>query len=191
MIQVNSKNFKDEVTNFKGAVVADFYADWCGPCKMLSPLMDQMSKENKDSHVKFVKINVDQEQELAGQYGVMSIPTVIFFKDGKKVSQKVGVAQKADYEDSIKKTLTHIPVAKGAGGKVKVFSTPTCPYCHMAKAYLNDKKIAFEDIDVSSDQNQARAMVERSGEMGVPQLWINDEVVIGFNKPVIDQLLGL
>jgi glutaredoxin-like YruB-family protein len=75
--------------------------------------------------------------------------------------------------------------------KVKVFSTPTCPYCHMAKAYLKDKKIAFEDIDVSRDRLQARAMVEKSGEMGVPQLWIDDEVIIGFNKPVIDQVLGL
>ncbi len=74
---------------------------------------------------------------------------------------------------------------------VKVFSTPTCPYCHMAKDYLKSKKVSFEDIDVSLDHIQARAMVERSGEMGVPQLWINDEVVIGFNKPVIDQLLGL
>lgn len=191
MIQVNSKNFTDEVMNFKGAVVADFYAEWCGPCKMLSPLMDQMSKENKDSNVKFVKINVDQEQELAGQYGVMSIPTVIFFKDGKKVSQRVGVSQKNEYEDSIKKALSHVSTAKGTGGKVKVFSTPTCPYCHMAKAYLKDKKISFEDIDVSADQTQARAMVEKSGEMGVPQLWIGDQIVIGFNKPVIDELLGL
>jgi len=75
--------------------------------------------------------------------------------------------------------------------KVKVFSTPTCPYCHMAKAYLKDKKIEFEDIDVSINQAQAVQMVQKSGEMGVPQLWIDDEVVIGFNKPVIDQLLGL
>jgi len=75
--------------------------------------------------------------------------------------------------------------------KVKVFSTPTCPYCHMAKDYLTDKKIAFEDIDVSQDQQQAQKMVERSGEMGVPQLWIDDQIVIGFNKPVIDHLLGL
>ncbi|NCO88564.1 NrdH-redoxin [Candidatus Roizmanbacteria bacterium CG2_30_33_16] len=74
---------------------------------------------------------------------------------------------------------------------VKVFSTPTCPYCHMAKDYLKDKKIPFEDIDVSKDQNQARAMVEKSGQMGVPQLWIDDEVIIGFNKPIIDQLLEL
>lgn len=75
--------------------------------------------------------------------------------------------------------------------KVKVFSTPTCPYCHMAKAYLKDKKVEFEDIDVSQDQDQARAMVAKSNEMGVPQLWIDDEVVIGFNRPIIDQLLGL
>lgn len=75
--------------------------------------------------------------------------------------------------------------------KIKVFSTPTCPYCHMAKDYLKEKKISFEDIDVSKDQKQARAMVEKSGQMGVPQLWIDDEVIIGFNKPIIDQLLGL
>lgn len=75
--------------------------------------------------------------------------------------------------------------------KVKIFSTPTCPYCHMAKDYLTDKKVSFEDIDVSQDQQQAQKMVERSGEMGVPQLWIDDQIVIGFNKPVIDHLLGL
>jgi glutaredoxin 3 len=75
--------------------------------------------------------------------------------------------------------------------KVKVFSTPTCPFCHMAKDYLKDKKVSFEDIDVSQDQNQARAMVEKSGQMGVPQLWIDDQIVIGFNKPVIDMLLDL
>jgi len=61
----------------------------------------------------------------------------------------------------------------------------------MAKDYLTDKKIAFEDIDVSQDQQQAQKMVERSGEMGVPQLWIDDQIVIGFNKPVIDMLLEL
>jgi len=75
--------------------------------------------------------------------------------------------------------------------KVKVFSTPTCPYCHMAKDYLTDKKVSFEDIDVSQDQQQAQKMIERSGEMGVPQLWIDDQIVIGFNKPAIDHLLGL
>jgi len=74
---------------------------------------------------------------------------------------------------------------------VKVFSTPTCPYCTMAKSYLKQNNIEFEDIDVSRDHEQAIAMVDRSGQMGVPQLWINEQVVIGFNKPAIDELLGL
>ncbi|MBP7967755.1 thioredoxin family protein [Candidatus Woesebacteria bacterium] len=73
---------------------------------------------------------------------------------------------------------------------VKVFSTPTCPYCYMAKDYLKAKNIAFEDIDVTRDRNQAMAMVERSGQMGVPQLWIDDEVVVGFNTSKIEELLA-
>ncbi|MCL4364590.1 thioredoxin family protein [Patescibacteria group bacterium] len=75
--------------------------------------------------------------------------------------------------------------------KVKVFSTPTCPYCFMVKAYLKEKNVAYEDVDVSVDQNEAIAMVQKSGQMGVPQLWIEDDIVVGFNKPVIDQLLNL
>ncbi|MCR4329249.1 MAG: thioredoxin family protein [Candidatus Roizmanbacteria bacterium] len=75
--------------------------------------------------------------------------------------------------------------------KVKVFSTQTCPYCIMAKEYLTNKNIQYEDIDVSKDQAQAMQMVKKSGQMGVPQLWIDDEVVVGFNKPVIDRLLGI
>lgn len=74
---------------------------------------------------------------------------------------------------------------------VKVFSTPTCPYCTMAKEYLVNNNIQYEDIDVSRDQGQAMQMVKKSGQMGVPQLWIDDEVVVGFNKPVIDRLLGI
>ena len=160
MIQVTGRNFKDEVFNFEGIVVADFYADWCGPCKMLSPLMEEMSKTNNNKDVKFVKINVDAEPELAGQFGIMSIPTVVFFKNGKKVSQKVGLASREDYEHSVKETLAFDP-AKVTKRSVKVFSTPTCPYCHMVKEYLKEKKIEFEDIDVSKDQAQAVAMVQR------------------------------
>jgi len=101
MIQINQDNFENEVKNFKGVVVADFYADWCGPCRMLSPLMEQMSGENNDESVKFVKVNVDQNQELSGSFGVMSIPTVIFFKDGKYVGEQVGVASKDFYMKAV------------------------------------------------------------------------------------------
>jgi glutaredoxin-like YruB-family protein len=73
--------------------------------------------------------------------------------------------------------------------KVQVYSTPTCPYCHMAKQYLKAKGIEFEDIDVSKDINAARYMVSQTGEMGVPQININGHWIIGFNRPQIDYYL--
>jgi len=74
---------------------------------------------------------------------------------------------------------------------VKVFSTPTCPYCVTLKDYLRGKNIEFEDIDVSADKAQLDEMVEKSGQMGVPVITINDEVIIGFDKAKIDKALNL
>jgi len=75
--------------------------------------------------------------------------------------------------------------------KVIVYSTPTCPYCVMVKQYLNEKKIEYKDIDVSEDQESAEKMFEKSHHMGVPQLWIDHEVIVGFDQTKIDQLLGI
>ncbi len=191
MIQITKNNFDSEVANFKGVVLADFYADWCGPCKMLGPLLHEMSASNKDPDVKYVKINVDSEQELAQEYDIMSIPTVIFFKDGKKVTQQIGIADKSEYESIIAKTRSYVAPRPGAHPKVTVFSTPTCPYCTMAKQYLKEKNVVFEDVDVSRDQAKAMQMVQKSGQMGVPQLWIGDDVVVGFDKGRINKLIGL
>lgn len=75
--------------------------------------------------------------------------------------------------------------------KVIVFSTPTCTYCNMAKQYFRQKNIRFTDIDVSRDQAAARDMVRRSGQMGVPVIDIGGKIIVGFNRPKIDQLLGI
>ena len=98
MRQVNNQEFKSEVVDFNGVVVADFYADWCGPCKMLFPLLEKMSAENSDPSVKFVKINVDQEGQLAEKFGIQGIPTVLVFKNGKIFDEKVGVASQSVYQ---------------------------------------------------------------------------------------------
>ena len=73
--------------------------------------------------------------------------------------------------------------------KVKVYSTPTCPYCTMAKDFLKEKGVEFEDIDVSEDQAAAKEMVEKSGQMGVPVIDIDGELIVGFNKPAIEKAL--
>ena len=92
MIILTSANFKSEVEEYSGLVVIDLYADWCGPCKMLAPVIDELEKENPD--VKFAKINVDNERELAMQFKIQSIPTVAFVKDDTLLDLSVGYVPK-------------------------------------------------------------------------------------------------
>lgn len=90
-------NFDKEIES--GVVVVDFFATWCGPCKMLAPVMEEVEKEMID--VKFLKIDVDQEENLARRFGVMSIPTIIVFKDGNVKGQNVGFMTKDEIVDMI------------------------------------------------------------------------------------------
>ncbi len=93
VIKLDNKNFKQEVLNSDKTVIVDFYADWCGPCKMMSPIVDEISQELSDK-VKVCKLNVDENQDLAIEYDVMSIPTLIFFKKGKSTNVLVGLRDK-------------------------------------------------------------------------------------------------
>ena len=90
---VNKKNFNQEVLNSDKPVLMDFWAPWCGPCRMVAPLVEEIAKERSD--IKVVKINVDEGQELAMQFGVMSIPTLVVMKNGKIVNQVTGARPKA------------------------------------------------------------------------------------------------
>lgn len=92
-ISVNKNNFNQEVLNSDKPVLMDFWAPWCGPCRMVVPLGEEIAKERSD--IKVVKINVDEEQELAMQFGVMSIPTLVVMKNGKIVNQVTGARPKA------------------------------------------------------------------------------------------------
>lgn len=83
----------------QGNVLVDFYAEWCGPCKQLSPVVDQLAQENK--HITFVKVNIDKFPAISGQYGVKSIPTLVFFKDGKKSETLRGGQSKKDLQNKL------------------------------------------------------------------------------------------
>ena len=98
MIIINN-NFKEEVLDYKGTVLVDFYADWCGPCKMLSPVLEEISNE---TDIKICKVTVDENQALAIEYKVMSIPTLIVFKEGKKELVSVGLKSKEEILEMIK-----------------------------------------------------------------------------------------
>jgi thioredoxin 1 len=90
---VSALDFESEVLKSDKLVIVDFWAEWCGPCKMIAPLLDEVAKELPDK-VKIVKVNVDQEQQLAQQYGIYNIPTLLFFKQGTVREQVVGTAAK-------------------------------------------------------------------------------------------------
>ena len=93
VININNNNFQDEVMHSEKLVLLDFWASWCGPCRMVSPIVDEIAAERSD--IKVCKINVDEQPELAAQFGVMSIPTLVVMKSGRIVNQAVGARPKA------------------------------------------------------------------------------------------------
>lgn len=95
VINVSSVNYKEEVLQSELPVLIDFWAPWCGPCRMFSPVVDEVAEEQAGK-VKVVKINIDEEPALAEEYGVMSIPTLVYIKDGAAREKAVGVRPKAE-----------------------------------------------------------------------------------------------
>ena len=99
VVEVNKDNFENEVLNSTTKVLADFNADWCGPCKMLKPIIDELAVEKTD--LKIVSINIDDEDELTEDYSVFSIPCLVLFDKGKELKRNVGLMSKDDLETFI------------------------------------------------------------------------------------------
>ena len=93
VININNNNFQGEVMHSEKLVLLDFWASWCGPCRMVSPIVDEIAAERSD--IKVCKINVDEQPELAARFGVMSIPALVVMKNGKVINQAVGARPKA------------------------------------------------------------------------------------------------
>jgi len=103
-ITVNEDTFQQEVLNSDIPVLVDFWAAWCGPCRMVSPIIDQLANEY-EGKIKVVKVNVDENPKLAAEYDIMSIPSIFLFKNGKKVDGIIGVRSKQLFEEMINRHL--------------------------------------------------------------------------------------
>ena len=101
VLKITGDNFQEEVLKSNKPVLIDFYADWCGPCRMMTPIIDQIAEEMSDK-IKVGKVNVDENQELAMEYGVMSIPTIVIIENSKVKNTLVGVRDKNDIKEMFK-----------------------------------------------------------------------------------------
>jgi thioredoxin 1 len=100
-MQLTDSNFKESVLDVNQVALVDFWAEWCGPCRMIGPVVEELSTEYKDKAV-IGKVNVDDNPEVAMQYGIRSIPTILFFKNGQLVDKQVGVVPKSVLENKLK-----------------------------------------------------------------------------------------
>lgn len=100
VIEINSENYEKEILKSEKPVLIDFYANWCGPCKMMSPIIDEIAEELKEN-VTVGKVNVDENQDLAMEYGIMSIPTLVILKNGETVKTFVGVTDKEKIKSAL------------------------------------------------------------------------------------------
>src|SRR5918993_995035 len=104
--QVNNTSWEKEVLQSQLPVLVDFWAEWCGPCRMVGPAVEQLSK-TMDGKIKVAKLNVDENQEIAMKYGIKSIPSLLLFKEGKEIGRTIGAAPKETYQRFIEQTLSN------------------------------------------------------------------------------------
>lgn len=97
---INESEFEEQVVNNEKPVIVDFFATWCGPCKMLGPVLQQVADENNE--VEILKVDIDENMDLAQKFGIMSVPTMIIFKGGEEVSREIGFKQKSEILNIIK-----------------------------------------------------------------------------------------
>ena len=105
-LKITNDNFQSEIIDGKGVSLVDFGATWCGPCQQLAPIVDDLAKDfDGNDSVRIAKCDVDEAQDLAAKFGVMSVPTILFFKDGEQVESMLGVQSKATLEGKVKALL--------------------------------------------------------------------------------------
>ena len=104
-MQLTDQNFQQEIEQYQGIAVVDFFAPWCGPCQLMAPMIEELIKEYQDKNIKIAKINIDENKTTAQKFNIMSIPTIYLFKNGKVIERIIGYTTKEDLKELINKYL--------------------------------------------------------------------------------------
>ena len=138
-------------------------------------------------------VDVSETKDIHGKFSVTEVPTVIAIHNGKVIQYSSGAGSVENYESIFLSKIRKSSETENRkpAKRVTVYSTPVCPWCTKVKTYLKSKGISFTDVDVSKDQKAAMDLMKKSGQSGVPQIEINGKIIVGFDQPKIDKLLGL
>jgi glutaredoxin-like YruB-family protein len=153
--------------------------------------LDNASKELKSDSVYTADVNT--VKDIHQRYGIDSVPTLLVFKNGKHESTIKGCHDSQYYKTLLENSTYQAASSqnKKAEKRVTVYSTPTCSWCNTLKSWLRKNNINYRDVDISRDQKAADTLVRRSGQQGVPQTDINGRIVVGFNQPLLKELLEI
>jgi glutaredoxin-like YruB-family protein len=189
-----ASTFAEQVERYQGVAIVEFWAPSCQACRDVDIALEKLAQQFSGK-ARIGKLNVDEQPQIARRYSITNLPSVAIFRQGQLVHTLIGPAPESSYRQALEEALQPMTSDVHAHGSTRhqviVFSTPTCPWCSRLKAYLRQHQISFKDIDVSQDPKAAQEMVSRSGQMGVPQMWIDGQVVVGFDRQRVDTLLGL
>jgi len=190
--EVTSKNHLETLISEKHELIMVLFYKASSPNsqKAFQALTDL---EESHSDTLIYGVNVEKVMNIHGEFGITMAPTVVVFRHGKPAEYVYGVQTTAYYS----KLLQEFTVSSNGNGKatshprVTVYTTPTCPHCTSVKRYLDSHSISFNEVNVAADQSAAQALVNRTGQQGVPQTEINGQFVIGYNTAELDRLLNL
>jgi len=186
----NNDHFQQVQEQNREFLVLFFYADFSSSARQALTEIKRFSQENTELPVYI--IDVEKVKGVHKLFGIKNVPTVVPVKRGKVITKLEGV-QSAQFYTRIL-TGVHSPQIKSGKGtashRVIVYSSPGCPACSAAKAYLRRLGVNFIDIDVSRDRNAADTLVRRSGQMAVPQIDIDGHLIVGFDRGKIDRLIS-
>ncbi|MGB9679548.1 MAG: glutaredoxin domain-containing protein [Minisyncoccia bacterium] len=155
--------------------------------------LDIMKKFSDDNpKVPVFAVNASNIKDIHPKYGINAVPAVILFKNSEPWQFIFGVQNKEYYEKLLYAAPSKVSDGKGTKAhRVIIYTSPTCAWCNATKAYFRQHNISFREIDVTKDPNAAAELVRRSGQRGVPQTDIDGTIVVGFDKPKLNRLLGI